>query len=255
VQPRFIHHGGPRWIKRSSLGCWAQHGCLAWSGENTDHVRLSQARRQARSAAVVGRSPVPTADVVRAGGGGAGTRRGAGPSGGRQAPAAVWLEGEYARAGSTAQAGGWWRGTATRGQGAAWARGAWSYAMSGLASAALRGGMRRGLAAAGRAAVSPMPQQGQASAGGPRAAGWSSTARWCHAPFTPGPYAASVARVHSPPGVAASCGQGGARGGGGRRHREARAPASVSSHPTRVCRRRRTASARPSLRLLAAPET
>ena len=38
-------------------------------------------------------------------------------------------------------------------------------------------------------------------------------------------------------------------------HREARAPASVSSHPTRVCRRRETASARASLRLFPAPET
>jgi hypothetical protein len=36
---------------------------------------------------------------------------------------------------------------------------------------------------------------------------------------------------------------------------EARPPASVSSHPTRVCRRRRTASARASLPLFAAPET
>ena len=38
-------------------------------------------------------------------------------------------------------------------------------------------------------------------------------------------------------------------------HREARAPASVPSNPTRVCRRRRTASARASLPLFAAPET
>ena len=38
-------------------------------------------------------SPVPTADPVRAGGGGAGTIQWAGPSWWPQAPAAVWLRG------------------------------------------------------------------------------------------------------------------------------------------------------------------
>jgi hypothetical protein len=124
---------------------------------------------------------------------------------------------EHARAGSKAHAGGWCRVTATRGKVAAWSSGALSCAMRGLASPALRGGVLLGPAAAGRAAVSAVPQQGQARDGGHRAAGRSSTARWCQAPSTPGPCAASVAMVHGPQGVAASCGKGGARGGGGSR--------------------------------------
>ena len=106
--------------------------------------------------------------------------------------------------------------------------GAWSCAMRGLTSSALRAGGLRG-PAAGRAAGRAVPPQGQASNGGHGAAGRASTARWYHAPSTPGPCAAAVAMVHGPPGRAAVG------------HREARAPASVSSHPTRVCRRRETA--------------
>ena len=62
-----------------------------------------------------------------------------------------------------------------------------------------------------------MPQQGQTSDGGHRAAGWLSKAQWCQVPSTPESCAASVAMVHGPSGVAASCGQGGARVGGGGR--------------------------------------
>ena len=73
------------------MGCWAQPCCLAWPRAKADHVRLSQARRQARSAAVVGQSPVPTATPGRTGRGGSGTLRCAEPSGWPQAPVAVWL--------------------------------------------------------------------------------------------------------------------------------------------------------------------
>ncbi len=152
-------------------------------------------------------------------------------------------EWEHTRAGSTAQAGGWCRGPTTRGQGAAWASGALSCAMSGLASAALRGGL--GLAAAGRAAGSPVPQQGEASAEGPGGV---------KRPPARGPAPRPSPGSTAYRGGAASCGQGGARGVAAGGHRETHAPASVSSHPTWACRRPPTAFARASLRLLAAPE-
>jgi len=63
---------------------------------------------------------VPTADPVCAGEGGSGTRRGARPSWWLQAPAAGWLGGKHARAGSTAHAGGWCRISATKGKQVPW---------------------------------------------------------------------------------------------------------------------------------------
>ena len=71
-----------------------------------------------------------------------------------------------------------------------------------------------------------------------RAGRGSCRAWWCPAPSTPGPGAASAAIAHGPRGGVASDGQGGARVGAAVGHREPRAPASVSSHPTRACRRR-----------------
>jgi hypothetical protein len=123
---------------------------------------------------------------------------------------------KHARAGSKAHAGSGRRGTALRGKVAAWSRSALSYAMRGLASPARCGCVLLG-PAAGRAAGSAVPQQGQARDGGHGAAGRSSSGRWCHAPSLPRPDAVSGAMVHDPPRVAASCRQGGARGGGGRR--------------------------------------
>ena len=149
---------------------------------------------------------------MHAGGGGSGTRRCAGPSWWPQDPVAVWL-----RVGARPC---WLHGACQwlvsrhrhqghgRGTVAAWSRGAVSCTMSGVVSPARRGGVRRD-PAADRAAGSTVPQQGQARAGGPRAAGRSSTARGCYAPATLGPCAASGAMVHGPPGVAASCGPGG----------------------------------------------
>src|SRR5712691_7414013 len=107
-----------------------------------------------------------------------------------------------------------------------------SCAMRGVASPALRGGFLLG-PAAGRAA-----RQRRAPAGPGKRRGASG----CRAV------------VHGPPGGAASCGEGAPAGVASVGHREARAPASVSSNPTRVCRRRRTASARASLPLFAAPD-
>ena len=186
----------------------------------TAPVRLSQARRPARSAAVVRRSPVPTAAPGCAGGGGSGALRWAGPSWWPQAPVVGWLGG--ARPG-WCQGADRWLGSRHRHQGGVRSR------PGHVAPCPAPGEGRRLLRSVGAfcgvrrwqgsAAVRVVPQQGQASAGRhPTARG-------------------------APAGVAAVG------------HREARAPASVASHPTRVCRRRPTASARASLRLLGAPET
>ena len=215
------------------LGCCAQHGCLAWPRAQADDVRLSQARRQARSAAVVGRSPAPPADPVRAGRAAralSGVRGRRGDPRLRQRGGWGW---KHARAGSTAHVGGWCRGTATRGKVAAWSRGALSCAMRGVASPALRGGFLLG-PAAGRAA-----RQRRAPAGPGKRRGASG----CRAV------------VHGPPGGAASCGEGAPAGVAAVGHREARAPASVSSNPTRVCSRLGIASAHASLRPFPAAET
>ena len=189
-----------------------------------------KARRQERSAAVIGRSPVPTADPVRAGGA---VRALSGVRGRRGGPRLRqrWGWGwKHARAGSTAPAGGWCRVTATRGKGAAGSSDAVACAMSGVASSARRGGVRRG----GQQAA-PCPSRARHATGrivllggrprpggatrppprgpAPRQSPWFTAHRaWRHP-------AAKVVRV----GVAAVG------------HREARTPASVSSNPTRVC--------------------
>ena len=98
------------------------------------------------------------------------------------------------------------------------------------------------------------PRSVRHASGGHRAAGRSCRARWVSHPpprclvrrQPPSPKAHRMVRHPAARVVPA---WGAAVG-----HREARAPASVPSHPTRACRRRRIASAPTSLRLLAAPE-
>jgi hypothetical protein len=203
------------------LGCWAQPCCLAWPRAQADHVRLSQARRQVRSAAVVGRSPVPTTTPVRDGGG-SGTLRCAGLSWWPQAPAAVWPGVEAPPCGLHGACR--WRVSRHRHQGQGCGMVKWRLVLRHeRVGGTLRGGVLWG-PEAGRAAVSAGPQQGQARDGGHRAAGRSSKVRWCQAPSIAGPCAVSVAMIPAPPGVAASCAQGGARGGGGSRSPEGPGP-------------------------------
>jgi hypothetical protein len=199
-------------------GRWvAGRSCVAWRGPGYKQPMSACPRPGVRRGPLWWSGghpyrPLPPCVLVAAARARAGVRgRRRGP---RLQPQGGWGW-KHARAGAKAQAGGWCRSIATRSKVAAWSRWRLSCAMRGLASSALRGGFLRG-PAAGRAAVSAVPQQGQAHDGMHRAAGRSSTAQWCHAPATPGPCAASGAMVHGLSDVAASCGEGGARGGGGR---------------------------------------
>jgi hypothetical protein len=158
---------------------------------------------------------------------------------------------EDTRAGSTAHAGSWERVTVPRGQVAAWSRGAWSCTLRRGVSCAAWGHSVES-SGVGQAAVSAVSQPSQRQ--GARAAGRLSTARWGPVPSSQAPGVVSVAMVHGPAGVPASCSPGGAGGVTAGGPRDTQAPASVSSPPTWACRRRRTASARPSLPLFAAPE-
>ncbi len=87
----------------------------------------------------------------------------------------------------------------------------------GPASRPRRGGALQSPAAVGGAASRAVSQPHQARHGRQHAPGRSSRARWGHAHSPPVPGAVSAALSHDPAGVAASCGEGGARVGGGGR--------------------------------------
>jgi len=122
------------------------------------------------------------------------------------------------------------------------------------ASPVRRRGVLLGPVAAVGAAGSAVPQQHQARSRG---------ASRCRAvvpgtvgltPSTPVPGAASATITHGHRMVRHPAARVVPAWGTAVGHREARAPASVPSNPTRACRRRRIASAPASLRLLAAPD-
>jgi len=158
-----------------------------------------------------------------------------------------------ARSGANARAWGWRRLPVTGSTSAVWSGGAVSCAQAWLASPAQGGGVRRAPAVAGPQAVPGLRSpgatpggitlpRGRAGPGGamrPRPAGRVSrqpSLTTAHRVWWP------VAARVVPTGVAAVG------------HWEVRPPASVSSPPTRACRRRWIASAPPSLRLPTAPE-
>ena len=124
----------------------------------------------------------------------------------------------------------------------------------GPASRPRRGGALQSPAAVGGAASRAVSQPHQARHGRQHAPGRSSRARWGHAhsPLSLAPcqpLSPTTQRVWRPPAarvVPAWVAEVG--------HWEARAPASGASNPTKACRRRLPASARPSLPLPAAPD-
>ena len=122
-----------------------------------------------------------------------------------------------ARAGADAHVWGRRHVPVSRGTVAAWTGGSPSCAVGGSACRPRREGSLQGPAAVGGAASRAVSQPHQARHGRQHAPGRSSRARWGHARSTPVPGAVSAALSHDPAGVAASCGQGGARVGGGGR--------------------------------------
>ena len=243
------------------MGCCAQRYCLAWPEEKADHVRPpqatapvplahrcnaspSQARRQTRPQAAGVVLPVPTGSSVLVDGCGLGSLR--------RARASEWLR--------------LWR-SSVAGVVCEPALALRRTHVAGGVSPSGRARSRRGRAAPppapwawGRAAGSggcgPGSRQRRApgTPGRQRAAGRWCRARRCHTPSLRVPGACQplsptayrrlrhpAARV-VPAWVAAVS------------HRDAWVPASVSSTPTRACRRRWIASAPASLRLSTAPD-
>jgi len=191
--------------------------------------------------------PMRPGAPVDADGCGGGSILHAGPSWGPQAPAA---------AGRVACASPHWHQRVC--QGAAWrprhrghGRGGHCVLPQRLFGGGACGGDRwRRSAPAGRA----VPSRTRHASRGHGAAGRSCGARWgAHSPplclVRPHPRSPKAHRRVQPP-AARMVPTWAAVGG----HREARTPASVPSNPTRACRRRPTASAPASLRLLGAPD-
>ena len=208
------------------------------------HPGPSQAPQQARSQGASGWPLVPPDHPVRAGGVGAHSgvpgrhgRHGLGPRWG-------WCR-MRARAGAHAPTEGQRRVPITESTGAGWSGGAPSCAGGGAACPGMRGGGRLWQAVTVGDAVRAVAQQRPGHSERAPAAGWSCRAGGAER-GAPGAVAVSATVSPDPLAVHAWVAAVGLR--------EAWAPRPVPSHPTRACRRRPTASARASLRLLGAPE-